>query len=175
MAPQEVQNILNKTTDLPWIISPTLTGGDEKAWIPIANLFEGKSEDKSLVGLSKDGYWVLQVGKQITVFTPESHPISLLPCLESNLEKVRLLLGKGLQYHNLPLRLLKSFPFERIIQAAILSNSNYWLTLAFGWLEKTLFSDTDVIENALSEVINADWASQRNRQKAKKYLTDKSS
>jgi hypothetical protein len=164
MLPEEVRKILADAETLDWKTSLIREDNRIEKWIAVAKLFERDP----WVGISQSGFWVRQLNNYIVVFVEENQLVGLMACLERPIKEIKALLIKGLEAINVPIEVAESFPFSGIVYTAFISKSDYWTTLAFDWLEEVTF--TDLIASALLDLRDSKWASQRNRQKAKKFL-----
>jgi hypothetical protein len=132
-------------------------------WLSVFELTQDRK-----VGVSRDGYWVLQSRNTLVALHTQSVLRDLLLCLENPIKEIKDKLIQGLRFRSIPAELLDSFPFEKIIHTGFASESDYWAGLALNWLDEV--NPTDVIKDDLLEVVDSKWASQRNRQRAKQYL-----
>lgn len=140
--------------------------GDSVTWFPIITI----SESGSCMGISSIGEWVVEVSEGIHHLDKPQLYVYVMALLERPYEDV---------YEEISSMLIKIsvteepscvFPFVNIVIAGFEQGSDYWATLAFDWFD--LFSREHKLHllDALSNVVNAKWASQKNRQKAKREL-----
>lgn len=136
------------------------------SWFPIIPI----SESGSYMGISSSGEWVVEVSEGIHHLDKPQLYVYVMVLLERSYNDV---------YDDV-LRILKKvsvneepgmvFPFVDIVNVGLEQGSDYWADLAFNWFDSLSKEDKLKLRKTLSKVTNAKWASQKNRQKAKKYL-----
>lgn len=89
------------------------------------------------IGVSKNDNWVFIKGNQRYEYEGDSEAdiIFLLPLLEINYDSLNSLVTNSLEGLNTP-DLYSSFPVRAILITALNSNSEYWIKLAFNWLDE---------------------------------------
>lgn len=131
--------------------------------------------NKVEIGVSKFNNWVFKVGNHIYehLNNTQNNFILWLPILETPYSTFSRSIDNSLDQLSITKEkketLINSFPVNRILETALNSNSEYWITFAFNWLSEIKYSKCFLRE--LDEIIKNKRYSQKLRHKAQKLKT----
>jgi len=121
------------------------------------------------IGLVDTGFWGVEGRDGIIVLDRGDlyrYTISLLEIPYNEVsEKLR-----GAEYDlnsEAETRFLESFPFVEIVLAGLQQQSDYWADLAFKWYDELSSVNDASLREVLTGIVDAKWACQKVRQKAK--------
>jgi hypothetical protein len=137
-------------------------------WAPVATLTTVPETPALQLGVSSKGRWlVVSPDGTVDDFESTQYYWPLFSLMEIShhdaSEKLRVELAK----HNLDKAWLEHFPFERIVAAALKSDSKYWPDHALSWVPS--FRMSAEIRSAL-ELLSKQGRTQQQRHRAKKLL-----
>lgn len=161
----EMKALVDILTSTSMFTLVKLEGSNKQVgWYP---LLETKSVS---VGMTDLAEWGIE-GRQGVVILDKNelyrYAISLLemPYFEV-CEKLR---DSGLNLE-VEANIMGAFPFAKIVLAGLQQRSDYWADLAFIWYGELSNIDPSLFRETLTNIIEAKWASQKVRQKAKMEL-----
>lgn len=154
--------------DLPWQTSKRHGAevNERLRWMQVVNIKVARIS----LGISYDGWWVVQGPITVVEFRPETSLIFLLPVLEIEMRQAQSLMSEGLKEAGLPSELVSTFPFEEVVFTGLESLSEQWATLALPWAEELQASPK--LLGAL-QVLAAKGRTQRLRHAAQKACASK--
>jgi hypothetical protein len=161
---QQIATLLKDMGNLVWKNSQIRGSNNFEDWIPVVNL----SENETCLGIAKSGYWVLETGEYIVPLLENKILRDLLPCLKKSMSETVSLINEGLNDKGLPTDVRNNFPIRSLILSGLKFQSDFWASLALNWLES--FPLDEEISAELRKLVIAKWASQKTRQRAKKFL-----
>ena len=165
MKATEIKDLLTKVTGNTWKFSHIREKTwDVIRWLPITSIGQGR-----WVGMSEDGYWVVE-GKEneVIIISADNSLIFLLQCLERPRAEFVESLNKGLSNNNLSIVIAQNFPFDDLIACGLTFGNDYWAELALEWLKDQSLNKK--IKDALTKLIKFKGASQKLRHKAQRIL-----
>ena len=149
---------------MTFILAKDQHTGQEVRWLPIIE-FNG-----TLLGLGDSGYWVVE-GQEGVISLSEGNRFGyVMSALEKSKQEVVLSLEVFSRDTELTAKLITLFPFCEIVESGFKQGSDYWTELAFAWYSELDEDKKKQLEGSLEEMTTAKWASQKNRQRAKKEL-----
>jgi hypothetical protein len=135
-------------------------------WLPILQC--GKTESR--MGILEDGDWAVEArGRLYRLNEPRSY-ISAMALLELPIKTIHQNLTEFFESIEVKFNVNELFPFEQIIRTGFEQGSEYWAELAFNWYQEVSQEIKYSLMDSISNVVNAKWASQTLRQKAKQEV-----
>ncbi|MEU6642714.1 hypothetical protein ABZ863_09195 [Saccharomonospora sp. NPDC046836] len=144
-------------------MSPTPSG--DSSWLPVLALDPSK-----YVGLVDGADVYIGTRERPQREVDSETPIFLLPLLEQSLSDIRQELSDCDRLHGRPMGFFEDkFSLQRIPYAALRAKSDYWVSLALGWI---ICMNIVEYRDLLAMVSESDWASQKVRHRAWRMLKD---
>lgn len=156
--------ILENSKELAWERAKIQNCDEILLWYPITYIVD---ENRRL-GVTKSGFWAIEVEQQIKLLNRTTAMRDLLPCLETEYCNIASQVEEGLIRANLPTELFSTFPSQALIVFALSSQSNFWTDLALDWLNGIKIDEKIAME--LEKIVSNSGFSQKTRQKASKHL-----
>jgi hypothetical protein len=145
------------------------TPGEEVRWLEVAYV----KNIQNSIGISCDGYWVIQVDGGVIKFTDGDYVVSLLPCLKYSHEEFLGDVFCSAEKLKIKGGVIAVLPVEDIIDTGLLSIYNaasaLWLDLSLDWIFQIGFV-SERLRKHLLEISRAErgFLPQPSRHRAKK-------
>ena len=122
------------------------------------------------LGLTILGYWVIETRTGLYELQTPTSFVRLLPLLEQSYTAVVQNINQRSPSVGCGDGLVMHFPFAEIVRAGLAQGSPYWATLSLEWFDMLPMTQQQALISALEEVVQAPWASQQVRHKARHRL-----
>ncbi|KJD46800.1 hypothetical protein [Paenibacillus terrae] len=135
-------------------------------WIPIISY----GEHQTIIGLSRDAKWVIKEKEGLRILDETWKFLRLLVLLEQPRKKLVESLEEALGNYEIIVNVDEIFPFVEIVKIGFEQKSDYWVELALNWFAELPLIKQKLLLESLIDIVNARWASQMLRHRAKKIL-----
>jgi hypothetical protein len=152
------KNLKKKQKSDPRVIQIVDSKEDIK-WIPLLLCWP---PDKYL-GITEDGYWVVESTSGMRFLDLPNEYLRVKILLERSLDDIRIEFNKNLCTHSLE---GLTFPYVNIISQVFVSDSDYWVELAFSWFDQISSKEKKSLLRELEIIQTRKVLSQKLRQKA---------
>ena len=119
--------------------------------------------------LTSENEWGFEIREQFHPAKTSHDCMPLLPILEGSYVDAVAVIQAGLTAIGADLNLIKTFPFDQIIQRALIWENSYWPTLAVQWLENG-YPVAEQFLDALEHIPQAKQYSQQLRHRVQRLL-----